>query len=37
MTFLSCFEEPLLKIGNFGFRGAEILLTWGGGRVFRER
>jgi hypothetical protein len=28
MTFLSCFAEPLLKIGNYGFRSAEILLTW---------
>jgi len=31
MTFLSCFAQPLMKIGNYGFRSAEILLTWGAG------
>jgi hypothetical protein len=30
VTFLSCFAEPLLKIGNYGFRCTETLLTWGG-------
>jgi len=37
MTFLSCFAEPLLKIGNYGFRSAEILLTWGADWLVRER